>query len=140
MIKTVTRIVVPFIFAFGMYVVMNGHLSPGGAFAGGSIIGAGYVLLSLIGITPVRGLLNEDTAGVVESLGVGMYALIGFVGIVLGRAFLTNRAAGFPMGRPGDLLSSGMIFLVTIGLGAKVASTIVSLFRGVAHDHEEGER
>ena len=46
-VKTVTRWVKVFIFLFGVYIVITGHLGPGGGFAGGLIIACSYILLTL---------------------------------------------------------------------------------------------
>ena len=43
-LKTVGFLMVPFIFLFGIYVVLNGHISPGGGFSGGAVLGAGLIL------------------------------------------------------------------------------------------------
>ena len=42
-LKKTAGIVAPFIMMFGIYVVLNGHISPGGGFSGGAIIGAGLI-------------------------------------------------------------------------------------------------
>ena len=46
-VKTVTRWVKVFIFQYGIYVIITGHLAPGGGFAGGVIIACSYILLTL---------------------------------------------------------------------------------------------
>ncbi|HCC32540.1 MAG TPA: sodium:proton antiporter, partial [Clostridiales bacterium] len=46
-IRTVARILVPFIQLFGMYVIVHGPVSPGGGFQGGVIVGASIILLAL---------------------------------------------------------------------------------------------
>ena len=38
-LEQVARLLVPFILMFGVYVVLNGHLSPGGGFSGGTVMG-----------------------------------------------------------------------------------------------------
>ncbi|MDR4968370.1 MAG: hypothetical protein RG740_01995, partial [Acholeplasmataceae bacterium] len=63
-----------------------------------------------------------------ESGGIFIYMMIGIIGIFLAGSFLTNIEAGFPIGEPGQLLSAGMIPLLMIGIGIKVASTIITLF------------
>lgn len=40
-------ILVPFVILFGVYVILNGHISPGGGFSGGAIIGGGLMLYAL---------------------------------------------------------------------------------------------
>jgi multicomponent Na+:H+ antiporter subunit B len=126
----VARVSVPCIQLFGIYVIANGHLSPGGAFAGGTILGAAFILQLLVG----RGTddrRTEDVSTLVESLAVGWYLLLGLAGLLAGRAFLANRGV-FPLGTPGAPFSSGMIVLVALGVGAKVTSTVYTLFRGLS--------
>ena len=43
-LQTVARILVPPIIIFGIYVILCGHLGPGGGFSGGADIGAGLIL------------------------------------------------------------------------------------------------
>ncbi len=45
-VKTVTGLVVCFIMLFGIYIILHGHLSPGGGFAGGVMVALSFVLLS----------------------------------------------------------------------------------------------
>ena len=45
-LQTVARILVPPIIIFGIYVILGGHLGPGGGFSGGAVIGAGLILIS----------------------------------------------------------------------------------------------
>jgi len=47
-VKTVSRILFPFIILLGSFVSLHGHISPGGAFAGGAIIATGFALLILV--------------------------------------------------------------------------------------------
>lgn len=46
-LQVISKYVVPIIFVFGIYVVLNGHISPGGGFSGGAIIGAGLILYAV---------------------------------------------------------------------------------------------
>ncbi|HID57013.1 TPA: hypothetical protein EYP37_10830, partial [Candidatus Poribacteria bacterium] len=46
-VKTITRIVAGFITIFGAYIVLTGHLTPGGGFPGGVILACAFVLLTL---------------------------------------------------------------------------------------------
>lgn len=40
--------VIPIILVFGVYVLLNGHLSPGGGFSGGAILAAAFILYALV--------------------------------------------------------------------------------------------
>jgi multicomponent Na+:H+ antiporter subunit B len=44
-IKTVSRILFPFVLLIGAYLALHGHLGPGGAFPAGAVIASGFVLL-----------------------------------------------------------------------------------------------
>lgn len=46
-LKEVNRFTVTFIYIYGFYVILNGHLSPGGGFAGGTILSAGMILYKM---------------------------------------------------------------------------------------------
>jgi len=44
-IKTTARVLFPFMLLFGAYIAFHGHLSPGGGFPAGTVIGTAFVLL-----------------------------------------------------------------------------------------------
>jgi multicomponent Na+:H+ antiporter subunit B len=125
------RVVIPFTQVFGLFVIFNGHLSPGGGFAGGTIIGASLILKALVS-NYRQDRRAEFRSEVLESASVAWYLLMGLVGLLAGHAFLSN-AGVFPLGSPGMPLSSGMILIVSMGVGAKVASTMQTLFLGLVH-------
>lgn len=132
------RIVIPFTQVFGLFVIFNGHLSPGGGFAGGTIIGASLILKILVS-NYRQDHRAEFRSEVLESASVGWYLLIGLVGLLAGEALFSN-AGVFPLGIPGMPFSSGMILIISLGVGAKVASTMQTLFLGLVHGgilHEE---
>ncbi len=72
--------------------------------------------------------IPHHTASYLESGGALGYAVTGLVGVFVGANYLANRLAGFPMGQTGELFSAGAILIITVFVGVKVASTIVTLF------------
>lgn len=42
-VKTVSRITLGFILLYGFYITLNGHMSPGGGFAGGIIVALAFI-------------------------------------------------------------------------------------------------
>lgn len=128
-IRMVSRVVVPFIQVYGLYVILHGHLTPGGSFSGGAILGSSMILFAL-SFNLERGAkkLTHEVSTLVEAGGASWFAILGLVGLFTGANFLANKAGGFYMGIPGTLISSGMIVLITLGLGLKVASTVITLF------------
>ncbi len=130
--QTTARLMTPFIQMFGIYIILHGHLSPGGGFPGGALIGASMILLAVVfGVNEGEKRLNHDTSLVLDSLAV-FYIFIGFFGIILGATFLSNNAAGFFLGTPGTLFSGGIIPVLNIIIGLKVASTGKTLFYSLA--------
>jgi len=128
-IKNITRIVIPFAQAYGMFVILNGHISPGGGFAGGAIIGTSLILYTLVfGREKGKKKFSHRASEIAESGGIIVFVTIGLIGLFLAGSFLTNLAAGFPEGTIGEIISGGMIPLLMIGIGIKVASTMITLF------------
>ncbi len=127
--RIICRLVVPFIQIYGIYVVLYGHLSPGGGFAGGAIIGASMVLYALsFNLESGSNKIPHETASAMESGGALAFAFIGIVAIILGHEYMTNLAAGLPKGVPGELVSGGIIPFISVAIGIKITSTIVTLF------------
>ncbi|MFV2040554.1 MAG: MnhB domain-containing protein [Candidatus Hydrothermarchaeales archaeon] len=136
-IKTTARFMTPFIQLFGAYIILHGHITPGGGFPGGALIGASMILLAVVfGLSEGKKRISHDTSIVLESLAV-FYIFIGFAGILAGSLFLSNRAAGFSLGNPGSLVSAGMIPVLNIIIGLKVASTGKTLFYSLASEEVE---
>lgn len=121
--------VVPAIHLFGLYLIVHGHLSPGGGFAGGAVMGIAVVLFALVfGLRATLRIMPESLLTVLTTLGPLWYLGTGLVGIVLGHEFLANGRAGVPLGATGSVLSGGLIPVITLGVGVSVALTVVVLF------------
>jgi multicomponent Na+:H+ antiporter subunit B len=88
-VKTLARLLMPFILIYALYVVMHGHHSPGGGFQGGVIMAAGFVLLVIThGLEETRRRLSEKAAGIISSIGVFIYGGIGALCLILGGNYL----------------------------------------------------
>ena len=95
-VRTTARLLFPFTFLFGAYVVIHGHLTPGGGFPGGVIIAASFVMLVLAyGIERAQERVGFTRAEVLESIGGLTIAILGLFGLLAGVAFLQNV---FPLG------------------------------------------
>jgi|Deesub1362A_J573_1020465.scaffolds.fasta_scaffold02314_4 multicomponent Na+:H+ antiporter subunit B len=128
-LKSISRILFPFIVIYGLYVTFRGHLSPGGGFAGGTIIASGFILRSLAFGTGDKIEVMADTIlKKAESFSMLWFVILGLLGIVFSRNFLTNFANPSLMGKPGALFSGGLIIFINLGISIKVAATIVSIF------------
>ncbi|MBE0431948.1 hypothetical protein IBX73_00630 [candidate division WOR-3 bacterium] len=129
-VKVVTNIVVGFIFIYGVYIILHGHLTPGGGFAGGVIIAGALVLRILaFGVEPVSEKRAEERASAFESLGALLFIGIAFAGLIIGGAFFLNF---LPQGTPLRLLSGGIIPLCNIAIGIKVGAGLFTIFLALA--------
>lgn len=134
-LQKITKLLVPFIQLYGFYVMLHGHLSPGGGFAGGAIVGASLVLYCLVfGLDNAQKLAPHKFTSFLETGGVLTFILLGLVGVFVGKQFLTNLAAGFEPGTTFNLLSAGIVPYISVTIGLKVASTVVTLFFTIVED------
>lgn len=118
--------VVPVIFLFGIYVVFNGHLSPGGGFSGGAIIGAGLILYSAaFGFEQTERFLNRRTYRVITFCALCFYSLSKCWSFYTGANHLES---GIYPGTLGRIFSAGLILPLNIAVGAVVACTMYGLY------------
>jgi len=128
-VKTMSRIATGFILLFGIYVVLYGHLSPGGGFAGGVVLAAGLILLVLaFGGEFTNQLFSERAVTVWESGGALGFLCIALLGYFAGMFFFNFLGKGTPF----HLLSGGMIPLSNLAIGAKVGSGLFGVFLALA--------
>ncbi|MHC4361140.1 MAG: MnhB domain-containing protein [Planctomycetota bacterium] len=125
------------IFLFGIYIIIFGHLTPGGGFAGGVILASSYVLLMLsFGREFVEKNLSLPAASKLDCLGAFLFAVIAILGLVFGGAFFVNFLyQEYLPGRALNLVSAGTIPLSNIAIGLKVGASLfliiltLSIFR-----------
>lgn len=119
-------ILCPIIFIFGIYVILNGHLSPGGGFSGGAILGAGLILYtSAFGFKKTQKFFNEHIYKIAKITALCMYGLIGSYFYIMGANGLENH---IPLGIPGHILSGGIILPIDICVGIEVACTMYAFY------------
>ncbi|MCM8783243.1 MAG: hypothetical protein NC818_00465 [Candidatus Omnitrophica bacterium] len=128
-VKRITRITVSLIFLYGVYILLHGHLSPGGGFAGGVIIALSFIHLVLaFGREQAGKLINEKVNSIIESLAGILFLSIAIIGLY-GGYFFKNV---FPKGKPFDLFSSGGIILSNIAIFFKVGAGLFAIFLTMA--------
>lgn len=125
-LQTIARMTVPIVMLFGLYVILNGHLSLGGGFSGGAIMGAGLVLYAnAYGFTATRRFFNEKVFTAITTTCLLIYCL------AKGYSFFTGAnhlESGIPLGTPGAILSAGLILPLNICVGFIVACTVYSFY------------
>ncbi len=128
-VKNITRIVMPFAQMYGIFIILNGHISPGGGFAGGAVIGTTLILYTLVfGREKGKVKFSHKAAEISESGGIMLFVIVGLIGLFVAGRFLSNLEGGFFEGEIGTIISGGFIPILMIGIGIKVASTMISLF------------
>jgi multicomponent Na+:H+ antiporter subunit B len=142
-IRTFSRVLVPFIQLYALYVIAHGHYSPGGGFQGGCILGASFILLVMAyDINEAKKRMSEKINTLFCSLGVMIYAGIGLACIFLGANFLDYGILEKVL--PADTAHSRSLGIlgVEIGVGFTVMAVMVSIFLNLASggDHEAYDR
>ncbi len=112
----------PLIILFGLYIIIHGHLSPGGGFQGGVVIASGFLLMFLAKNNEFK--LNHKMTTLVEALSGAGFVLVGILGLLLVDRFFGNF---LPLGTLGKLWSGGVIPLIYIFVGLKVSAEISTL-------------
>ncbi len=137
-IQTVCRLLIPFIQVFGLYVIAHGHSSPGGGFQGGVILGASFILLCLShDLQELRKRMPLKMILLFCSLGVMIYAGLGFLCLLLGGDYLDYGKLHllFPVN---EIQSRSIgIFGIEVGVGITVMAVMVSIFLNLAAPEAE---
>ncbi len=118
-------VMMPITLIIGMDVVAHGHLTPGGGFQGGVILGTGIHILYVAGSYPALQRARPVRAfewG--EVVGEAAFACLGVVAVFVGGAFLANI---IPTGSFGNLFSGGTVPLLNGVVGVEVASGVAVL-------------
>lgn len=125
-LQRVTFLLFPVIVIFGIYVVLNGHLSPGGGFSGGAIIGAGLILYAnAFGFEKLNRFFTEKTYKGISFVALAFYCLAKSYSFFTGANHLES---GIPLGQAGAILSSGLILPLNICVGLVVACTMYAFY------------
>ncbi|MGA1820734.1 MAG: MnhB domain-containing protein [Thermoplasmatota archaeon] len=147
-VKTITKIAFAPIFLFGAYIILHGHLTPGGGFQGGAIIGT-LMALYLVAFGSEK--WKKKLLSVFESTGLIVFigtALLGltagffffnflggdedFLGGILFGQKLNGMVEGFPANNA-PLLSSGTIAIMNMSVGLEVIAglTLIIVTMGI---------
>lgn len=125
-LQTTAQTLIPCIFVLGAYVILNGHLSPGGGFSGGAILGSGLILyLCAFGYKKTEHFMNEKVFKAISASSLSFYTLS------KGYHFITafNGIQSFiGTGTAGAILSGGLLLPLNIAVGCIVAMTMYTLY------------
>ena len=139
-VRTTADLFFPFCLVFGLYVVVHGHLTPGGGFQGGAVMATGTALLLVArAYDDITGRIRKTALKICEATGLMLFLLAGLSGIFKGLPFMANWMAatgslfGTPIAHgpnPGNLNTAGLLPLLNLGVGIEVLGglTIILLY------------
>lgn len=113
---------------FGIYVVTHGQLSPGGGFQGGVILATAALIIYLgEDFAVFKRIVSHPLIESGEAIGAGVFVLLGVLGWIWGKPFLTNV---LPLGKAHALTSGGIIALISLATGLEITAGFVTLMFG----------
>ena len=123
-LKVTNRLLAPYIGLYGLYIQLNGEISPGGGFQAGVILACSYIALDIIGLRKTSAiepthLLHASVIGVFLYLGTGMVCILSGANFLNYNALSANPLSGQHLG----------IFLVESGIGLNVAAIMILIYQ-----------
>lgn len=116
-LSVIGKIAIPVILVFGICVLFNGHVSPGGGFSGGSILGASLIIFSVTyGSKSVRRFLSERVYNIIRISGLCTYGVLFFIYIMCGANGIENGLAHL------------LVIIIDIAVGLVVMSTMFGFY------------
>lgn len=125
-LQTAARFLVPLIIIFGIYIILCGHLGPGGGFSGGAVIGAGLILhLNAFGFKKTERFFTAKTYKWMSFCALACYSAAKSYSFFTGANHIESI---IPLGTPGAILSSGLILILNICVGVVVSGTMYAFY------------
>jgi len=139
-VRTVANQLIVFVLIFGLYVIVHGHLTPGGGFQGGAIVVSGVVMLLVaFSSKELQKSLHERTLSIMESTGALIFIGLALAGI--GVVFFYNFMVGSPVfgdipkplgPNPGNFWTGGFVPLMNVAVGLKVIAGLSAVVLAIA--------
>lgn len=121
-VPTCAALVMPVTLVLGAYIILHGHLSPGGGFQGGVLIaGAIAIFFLAYGREKTLKTFHLSRLSFSEDVGALAFVLFATLGLIYGGSFFANVVG---KGILGKLFSSGTVFLMNFAVGYKVLAGI----------------
>ncbi len=124
-LRVVSKLLIPPILLFALYVQFHGDFGPGGGFQAGVIFASAFILYALVfGIENARKVAPAWLTRLLLAGGLLLYAGVGVATMILGGDYLdysvlaNDPVAGQHLG----------ILLIEFGVGATVAGAMISIF------------
>lgn len=129
-LRVVSKMLIPLILLFALYVQFHGEYGPGGGFQAGVIFAAGIILYAMLfGLSNTRKIIRPELLQVLAACGVLLYGSVGVVSLLSGGNFLdyshllADPLAGRHVG----------IIVIELGVGITVAAAMILIFYAFAN-------
>ena len=124
-LRIISKLLIPFIMLFALYVQFHGDFGPGGGFQAGVIFASAFILYGLIfGVENARNVAPPSIVTKLVAAGIMIYAGTGYAGLFGGGNFLDYGAlASDPVA--GQHLG---ILIIEFGVGTTVAASMITIF------------
>lgn len=138
-VRTISNQLILLVLIFGLYIIMHGHVTPGGGFQGGAIVASGAALIIVaFGSYEIQKRLKERNLSILESGGALIFIGLAFAGMAT--VFFYNFLVGSPVfghippfgSNPGDIWTGGVVPLMNIGVGLKVLAGLSAIVLAMA--------
>jgi multicomponent Na+:H+ antiporter subunit B len=132
-LQTATRVLMPLLLLFALFLLLRGHNAPGGGFVAGLVVAAAFVLHSMaFGVAASRRALLIPPPRLLP-IGLSVALLSGVPAVVLGRPFMTGVWTTIGGGSSGVALGTPLVFDIGVFLAVVgVVLTIVFTLADVA--------
>lgn len=122
----------PLLLLVGLYIIVHGHLTPGGGFQGGVILAAAFFVTVLA--RPEQ-IYSHAAVSLIEGLAGAGFILLGLWALYADGTFLKPL---FGTGTLGNLLSAGSLPLLSTAIGLKVGAELAGLLAQLADTETSG--
>lgn len=124
-LRVISKLFIPFMLLFALYVQFHGELGPGGGFQAGVIAAAAIVFYAIIfGLPAARRLVPDTVVEAMVAAGVLIYAGVGVAGLLLGGNYLDY----FVLDRDPVHGQERGIFWVEVGVAVTVSGVMLKVF------------
>lgn len=133
-VKTMTSVAFPFVMIYGLYIIVHGHLTPGGGFQGGAVVASACAMILIaFGSVWTMKKIKENKLSILESVGAISFVVFAFLGLIIlfdnSGIFFKNVFAnsGYIFGQAveygsttANINTAGTLPLMNIAVGLKV--------------------
>lgn len=134
-LQTATRLLMPLLLLFALFLLFRGHNAPGGGFVGGLVVAAAFVLHAMAYGTAASRRALLVSPSLLLPIGLSVALISGLPGVLAGQPFMTGvwttvgvGSAAIALGTP--LLFDIGVFLAVIGVALTMVFTLADVTAG----------